>query len=85
MTENLKPESLSKRRAVKIIRKAAENSANIKITDHAFDRMDAREIIMTQVLRVLRTGTLFDAPVNNPLYDNWECGVNGFPPGKTSV
>ncbi len=82
MTENQKPEHLSKRRALKIIRKAAENSANVFISQHAEEKMEVRAITRTQILRVLRTGTLYDGPTDNLLYDNWECGVKGFSAGE---
>jgi len=76
------PIRLSKRKAARIIRDAAQDSSRVYITVHAESRMEDRGITLTQVLRVLRTGTIYDGPVDNPLYDNWECGVKGFSAGE---
>ncbi|MEE8207197.1 MAG: DUF4258 domain-containing protein, partial [Nitrospinaceae bacterium] len=74
MAKNPFPERLSKRRAIKMIRRIAENSANVFFTYHAWDRMEEREISDRQVFKVLQTGTIFDGPDDSVLYDNWECG-----------
>lgn len=83
MVEKPIPEELSKRRALKTIRTAANKSINVFIEIHAEERMEEREITLTQVLRVLRTGTIFDGPTDNLLENNWECGVKGFSAGET--
>jgi len=83
MVQNPVPEDLSKRRALKIIQTAAQDSSNVFIIAHAEERMVEREITLTQVLRVLRTGTIYDGPTDNLLEDNWECGVKGFSAGET--
>lgn len=83
MAKNPIPEELNKRRALKIIQAAAEKSENVFVTTHAEERMKEREINLTQVLRVLRIGTVFDGPTDNQLENNWECGMKGFSAGET--
>lgn len=82
MSGNLNPKRLSKRKATRIFRDAAQDSSRVYVTVHAESRMEDRDITLTQILKVLRTGTIYDGPEDNPLYDNWECGVKGFSAGE---
>lgn len=46
----------------RLVRSMATNSKNIRWSTHALKRMDEREILDVDVLRVLRTGTLAGKP-----------------------
>ena len=82
MVSKIQPEPLGWRRAQKIIRKISQNSIDVPLTYHAWDQMELREITMAQILRVLRTGTIYDGPMFNTNYDDWECNMKGTDAGE---
>jgi hypothetical protein len=48
--------------AEQVIRTRANDTDNVIITDHAFDRVENREIIQPDILNILRTGYVIDNP-----------------------
>ena len=50
----------------------AEDSANIIVTDHARKRMRRRNILMTQVQKVLLRGRLIEH-AHKDIYGCWKC------------
>ena len=48
--------------AEKLIRQRAADTNNIVITDHAYDRVSSREIIVPDVIRILREGYVDSSP-----------------------
>lgn len=57
--------------AERIIRERSQNSANVIVGGHAFDRVALRDILRPDVDRILRTGVVNLAPVRND-NDEWE-------------
>ena len=48
--------------AERIIHEWAKQSENVIITDHAFDRVEDRSIVETDVRKILRNGHVIEAP-----------------------
>ncbi|MCH8313005.1 MAG: DUF4258 domain-containing protein [Nitrospinae bacterium] len=44
--------------------------------------MQERNITLTEILRILGSGTIIDGPAENLLKGNWECTVKGFSAGE---
>ncbi len=53
---------LSSHMALRIIRTAAADSANVILTKHASAQMQKRKITMTQLLQCLRKGLISEGP-----------------------
>ncbi len=64
---------LQKDQAQDILRQVAEDSSRIIFTNHAEDRMYEREITRTDIIRVLRTGSIKEGP-SQAAKGNWEIG-----------
>jgi len=77
-----RPVKLSRSRAKEILRIAADDSSLVFLTVHAQKRMRERNITLTEILRILRSGRIIDGPAENLIKGNWECTVNGFSAGK---
>ena len=60
--------------AVRLIRKLAANSVNLRFTDHALQRMAERDITDLDILRVLRQGTIEGDPVKVEAKE-WQCKI----------
>jgi Tol biopolymer transport system component len=67
---------LQKDQAQDILRQVAEDSSRIIFTNHAEDRMYEREITRTDIIRVLRTGSIKEGP-SQAAKGNWEMKVEG--------
>lgn len=66
--------------ATRAIRAAAEDSANVILTDHATERMEERGIAAPEVFRILRTGTVHVQPIR--LNDtDWKAEIEQRMPG----
>lgn len=63
---------LSAARAQAQIRALALDTGSIILTDHAQERMEQRGIVMRDLLRILRTGYVDEAPVELREGD-WQC------------
>jgi replicative DNA helicase len=50
----------------------AKDSSLVIVTDHAAERMALRNVSLTQVLEVLRKGTIYE-PAHLNIYGNWQC------------
>lgn len=50
---------------VATIRNVAQDSAQVYLTKHAQEQMHDREISLTQVLKCLRSGELFEGPIQD--------------------
>lgn len=77
-------ESLRSDEAEKVIREWSQDTARVKFTDHAFERLDERsevEIIdTTTVYRILQSGTCLGDPVRNER-GHWQAIMVGRMPG----
>lgn len=60
--------------AQRVIRKWAADTGNVIIGVHAFDRIDERSILQTDVYRILRTGHVEGNPTRNEKGE-WEVVV----------
>lgn len=69
---NLVKLKLSPARAQAQIRALALDTESIILTDHAQQRMEQRGIVMRDLLRILRTGYVDEAPVELRAGD-WQC------------
>ena len=58
--------NLDSSRAQQILREIAEDSGRVFFTNHAEQRMLARHITRTQVLRCLKHGKLVEGPARDP-------------------
>jgi len=65
------PRNLSKEAAQNIIRAAVVDSDKIGWSDHAYARMEDRNVTMRQVLDTLRNGKIFSGPTLDE-YDEWK-------------
>ncbi|QPJ61539.1 MAG: DUF4258 domain-containing protein [Candidatus Nitronauta litoralis] len=81
MTERNHSPQLSKPQAKKILEAAAADSSRVHFSEHAFFRMEEREITATQVLRILGTGQITEGPVWSVPHGSWELTVRGFDSG----
>ncbi|MES1192662.1 MAG: DUF4258 domain-containing protein [Steroidobacter sp.] len=57
-----------------LVRKLAEDSSNVIISDHALERMDERDIPDVDVFRVLRGGFVDEEPLQTE-FDEWQCKI----------
>lgn len=76
----VEPLQMTRERALKMIRAAAADSAQVFVTDHANQQMRKRRISLTQVLEVLRVGSITEGPAPS-VKGNWECVVERFVAG----
>ena len=65
--------------ATRTIRQRAANSASVALTLHAEEQMMARDIIMPELLRILREGAVYLAPVK--IGDGWKAEIELRMPG----
>ncbi len=65
--------------ATQRIRERASNSANVQLTLHAQEQMEARDIIAPEVFRILREGAVQDDPVQEG--DEWKATMELRMPG----
>ena len=72
---------LSPEKALEIIRELAKETDRIAYTKHAEDRMEARSITATQVLRCLRKGSITEGPAREPR-GNWRIRMEVFSAGE---
>lgn len=73
---------LSSHLALRIIRKAAADSANVFLTNHASVQMRKRNITMTQVLGCLRKGRISEGPAKDVMKGGWKCTVEHYTAGE---
>ena len=63
---------LNAARAQAQVRELAQDTGTIILTDHARERMEQRGFVMRDLLRILRTGYVDDAPIGLREGD-WQC------------
>lgn len=68
--------------ALRLLREVAADSARVVLLAHARQRMKQRQITLTQVLDVLRKGSLAE-PAALDLYGNWKVTVRGLSCGQS--
>lgn len=73
---------LSGHAALRIIRTAAADSANVFLTIHASVRMRQRNITMTQLLACLRKGRISEGPAKDVMKGGWKCTVEHYTAGE---
>lgn len=59
--------------AERIIRQRAQDTSGVIIGDHAFERVEEREIVLADVYRILKTGFVETVTVNTD--GDWEAVV----------
>lgn len=60
--------------AERLIRQRAQDTSNVIIGDHAFDRVEEREILQADVYRILRAGFVENVALNSD--GDWEALVS---------
>ncbi len=68
--------------ALRLLREVAADSGRVVLLAHARQRMKQRQITLTQVLDVLRKGSLAE-PAALDLYGNWKVTVRGLSCGQS--
>ena len=69
--------------ATREIRRRALDSSAVALTQHAMDQMEARDIIAPELYRILREGTVREAPV--PVADGWKAVMELRMPGGSDA
>src|SRR5690242_2337072 len=65
------PRQLTADRCVEWVRELVFEGGKVQFTNHAYDRMEQRDVSATQVFRVLRRGELVVGPTWSAEYENW--------------
>lgn len=66
------PRTLSGEDCVVKVRELVAEGGRVVFRQHAFDRMEERDISNAQVFHVLRRGNLIEGPAWSAKYGNWE-------------
>ena len=74
------PLNLNPASAQRIVRDLAKESARVRLTRHARERMAQRDITLTQLLTCLRSGRIAEGPARNVRGD-WEFRMEGIAAG----
>ncbi|WP_126456878.1 DUF4258 domain-containing protein [Sulfuriflexus mobilis] len=72
---------MTQRRALQLIRTAAQETDRVEWSSHAKKRMRQRKVSMTQVLRVLKTGGILEGPYEDIKTGHWKCRLEQFTAG----
>lgn len=76
------PRVLSDDDALERVRELVAEGGRIVWSDHAHDRMEERDITTTQVLNVLKRGTVVESARWDVNYQNWKLGVQDISAGE---
>ena len=76
------PRTLSAEDAQEQVRELAGEGGRIAWKQHAYDRLEEREITATQVINVLKRGKVVEAPQWDVNYQNWKFGVQEISAGE---
>lgn len=66
------PRQLSREKCREWVKELYEQGGRITYRDHAFEKMEGRDITDAQVRQVLKRGDIIDGPTWSTKYDNWE-------------
>jgi hypothetical protein len=66
------PRRLSREGCLAWVRELVAEGGRITFSEHAFERMEERDITTAQVFQVLRRGEIIDGPTYSTKYQNWE-------------
>lgn len=67
------PRKLDRKEWVAWVRELVAEGGRVVFRDHAYDRLEKREISNAQIFEVLRRGEAVEDPVYSTKYQNWEC------------
>lgn len=66
------PRTLTREQCLDYVREIVAEGGRITFRNHAFERMEERDISNAQVMQVLRRGDIIDGPTWSTRYSNWE-------------
>ena len=67
--------------AERLIHERSVTTSNVNFTDHAFDRVDLRDISQVDAYEILRSGHVTEAPIKNE-HNEWEVKICKRPRGN---
>ncbi len=76
------PRQLDEKSCLDLVRELHAQGGRVTASQHAYDRMDEREITMKQVLRVLERGELVEGPAWCDDHDNWKFAMRADTAGQ---
>lgn len=79
------PLPLSPRQAEQKIRDISLDSANVRFSTHAQERMEERDISLHDVFRVLRKGSIIETPRNGKRCGEWVVKVERHARGNRDI
>lgn len=76
------PRSLSDHEALQHVRDLVAEGGRVVWLPHAHDRMEERDISSTQILNVLKRGSVVEAVRWDSNYSNWKLGIQDISAGE---
>lgn len=73
---------MNKSIARNVIKACSEDSARVRVTEHAFQKMKERGITLKQVLNCLKSGNISEGPYQEAGKETWKCNVDGISAGQ---
>lgn len=81
MSDQVSLLELTKEMATRYVAEVADSTDRLKISSHAKQRMNERDISSSQILRTLKQGNIAEGPYQDTK-GRWNCRFEGYSAGK---